>query len=108
MEAACECDHRRAPGRRSGDLHRVLDGLGARGEQDSLSQLRAARDDHPWVAVAGVEHGDAAGKIDEPAAFDVLKLGSVGAIDKDRLCGAPPPGHGVQPPRLQRSVRGQR
>ncbi len=54
--------------------------------------------DHLRVAVAGVEHGDAAGKVDVALALDVPDLGVVGAGGEDGVGVADTAGHrGVAP-----------
>src|SRR5439155_6499197 len=44
VKAAAEADHRRPPGRRAGDLDRVLDRLGAGAEEDGLLRAVDRRD----------------------------------------------------------------
>jgi len=46
------------------------------------------------VAVAGVEHGNAARKVDETAAFDVPNLSVFAALDEDRVAEAHATGDG--------------
>ena len=57
-------------------------------------QLRLYGGDHPSVQVAGVEHGDAAGKVDEAAALHIPELGVAGLLDEVVMGLAHAPGDG--------------
>ncbi len=139
--AAGEGDDAGALGVGARDFHRVLQRLGATGQQQRFLgevarcqrvqplgqchvgfvgqhletgvgveiQLRLDRGDHIRVAVARVEHGNAAGKIDITLAFDVPDLGIVGTGGKDLVGVADAAGHRGVAPRHQRGIglRGQ-
>ena len=66
------------------------------------SSCVAHRRDHLGMAVAGVEHGDAAGEVDVAVAVDVPELGTFGALGKDRIGGADAARNGRDPAGLER------
>jgi len=114
---AGEGNHTGTAGGGAGDLHRVLHGLGAGGDQqgllgeitrhpriDLLAQLDVGlvgqhleagvgelvqlvfhRLDDLRMQVAGIQHGDAAGEVDELAAFDVDHTAVLRMVGKDRM-----------------------
>ncbi|MNQ55387.1 hypothetical protein D3C85_694810 [compost metagenome] len=59
-----------------------------------LLELLAHGGDHLGVVVAGVEHGDAGGKVDVAVALHVPQLGVLGPVDEDRQQGADALYHG--------------
>ena len=64
------------------------------------------RGNHVGVAVAGVQHGDAAREVDEPAAFNVPELRVLGTVGKDRSGGGHAARDGCLATREQGRVRG--
>jgi hypothetical protein len=79
-------------------LLRQLDIAGVGGDLEAgvaeLLELLAHRRHHLGVVVAGVEHGDAGGKVDVAVALHVPQLGVVRPVDEDRQQGADPLDHG--------------
>jgi hypothetical protein len=67
-------------------------------------ELVLHRGDHCRVAMAGVEHRDAAGKIDVAPALDVEHLGVLGPRGEDRVGMAHAAGHGGLAARQQRGI----
>jgi hypothetical protein len=62
------------------------------------------RRDHLGMAVASVEHCDAAGKVDVALAVPVPKLGAFGSFGKDRIGRGHPARDSRVPPSLKRCV----
>jgi len=58
------------------------------------------------MAVAGVQHGDATGEVDQAAALDVPHLGVFGAVDEDLVRLAQPDGQGGAASRHQGRIGG--
>ena len=69
-------------------------------------ELLLHRRDHLRMTVAGVEHGDAAGEIDEALAVPVPELGTLGALGKDRIGGGDATRDGGDPAGLERCIAG--
>ena len=69
-------------------------------------ELFLHRRDHLRVAVAGVEHGDAAGEVDEALAVAIPELGAFGALGKDRIGSSDPARDGRGPAGLERCIAG--
>ncbi len=67
-------------------------------------QLLAHRCHHFRMVVAGVEHGDAGGKVDVAVALHIPQLGILRTVDKDRQQGADAVDHGRFAARLPRLV----
>ncbi len=89
-------------------LLRQLDIAGVGGDLEAgvaeLLQLRAHRCHHFRVVVAGVEHGDAGGKIDVAVALHIPQLGVLRPLDKHRQQGADAVDYGRFTARLPRLV----
>ena len=64
-------------------------------------ELLLDRRDDLRMAVAGVEHGDAAGEVDVAVAILVPQFRALGPVGKDRICGADTARNGRDPARLE-------
>ena len=89
-----------------GQFHIGLIGDHLEGSVGVGVELRPHGFQHPGMAVAGVEHGDAAGKIDIAAALDVPQLGVFGAGGEDLGGGGDSARHGGQATGVQVSIGG--